>query len=207
MLAALQDSGLIINGKRRSSYAISNRVRRLASLSLDDEAIAVFSRTVLQDLCETVGETCYVCRIKGDFVESIAVSSPDESWAGFVLPGKKLEPHAAAGAKAIMAFQPDDVVSAALSRDRIAFTSFTRTKIPEILDEYRIVREEGFATCIKEISPELAACSVPVITRGNEVQFSVGALGPYSRMHGKIDGEMKGKLHRVAAALAALLDG
>ena len=207
LLIALQKSDLVaaVTHAGRPRFQLTPRVKRLAYLSVDSDAVASLTRSALDDLSKRLGETCYMCRLEQATVRSIAIASPDSTWRGFVLPGSELQSYATAGAKAIMAFQSSDVIERALSDDIKAFTRYTKTDRARILKEYEEIRASRFATCIKEVEEELAAFAVPIELQMLGVQYSIGVLGPYSRIVKMIDGAARQDLSRTATAIEVLL--
>jgi DNA-binding IclR family transcriptional regulator len=207
LLVALQRSDLVaLKNSGKPKFMLAPRVKRLSYLSVDSGAIASFTETLLNDFSKRFGETCYLCRLEGATVRSIAISSPDATWRGYVLPGKELQSHATAGAKAIMAFQSPEIIDRALDIGVPAFTRFTKTNREQILQEYALIRESRFATCIKEVEEELAAFAVPVELKSVGVQYSVGMLGPYSRIAAMIEGAPRQELQRLAEAVQVILE-
>ena len=206
LLAAMQRSDLVqLSNNGRPKYALTPRVRRLAYLGIDSEAVASFTASLLNDFSKRYGETCYLCRLEETTVKSIAIASPETTWRGYVLPGKILQPHATAGGKAIMAFQNDDVIKQALAEGTPALTAWTKTDPKAILKEYAEVRKNRFATCLKEVEAELAAFAIPIDIEGRGVQYCVGVLGPYSRISRMITGQPRQALQQLADAIKVVL--
>lgn len=206
LLLAMQRSDLVMaTSGGRPKFLLTRRVKRLAYLSIDNDAVASFTETLLQDFSKRLGETCYLCRLEGTTVRSIAIASPDATWRGYVLPGKELQSYATAGAKAIMAFQSEELIDRALAAGMPALTRYTKTNRAAILEEYAAIRQARFATCIKEIEEELAAFAVPIELKMIGIQYSVGVLGPYSRIAGMIEGPQRQDLFRLAEAIEVTL--
>jgi DNA-binding IclR family transcriptional regulator len=134
------------------------------------------------------------------------MEAPEIRWRGFILPGKNMAPHAAASAKAILAFQSDTVIEAALSEELPQFTSNTTTKRTQILQDYEQVKQQGYATCIGEIDELLAAVAVPIRIPHLGVIYSLGLTGPLKRLVSKdlklLAGTMTVYAERIAESLA-----
>lgn len=206
LLAAMQRSGLVqLTNNGRPKYFLTQRVRRLAYLGIHSEAVASLTGSLLNDFSEQYGETCYLCRLEGITVRSIAIASPEATWRGYVLPGKILQPHATAAGKAIMAFQSPDVIDRALAEGTPALTAWTKTDRRAILKNYAEIRKNRFATCLKEVEAELAAFAIPIEIESLGVQYSVGVLGPYSRISRMITGEPRSALQQLAEAIRVVL--
>lgn len=183
LLANMQAAKLIdVTSGRNQKYVLAERIRRIAVLAIDDGLVRSLTSDLLKRLCAEVGETTYLARLQGSTVHSVAMESPDTPWRGFVLPGKILQPHATASGKAIMAFQPKEVVENALGTKLERFTLKTlRTRV-HIESEYARIRERGYATCLAEVDENLAAIAVPVDIVGVGVQYSLGLVGPLKRI-------------------------
>ncbi|HJV82072.1 IclR family transcriptional regulator [Noviherbaspirillum sp.] len=165
-----------------SVYAAGRRLRRLAIMSAETEWVEAVVGPYLRELTADTGETSYITKMEGDTVRSIAMEAPDTPWRGFVIPGRSMHPHAAASAKAILAFQDVATIERALSGTLEKLTSKTNTSKAKVKEEYEQIRQTGFATCVGEIDEGLAAVAVPVFLRGSEVVFSLGITGPLNRI-------------------------
>ncbi|WP_192886516.1 IclR family transcriptional regulator [Agrobacterium sp. LAD9] len=206
LLSAMQRTDLVTVGSgTRPRYILSARVQRLGRLAVDSDVVATLAKPLLQDFSSKVGETCYLCRLDGTSIESIAISSPNDTWTGYVLPGKILQPHATAAGKAIMAYQPAETIDATIRGGLPALSSQTITDPEILLQEYARIRVQGYATCIQEVVPELSAFAVPIDVDGIGVRYSVGVLGPHSRIIRFIDGGLPQGLDVLAKALTMIV--
>lgn len=205
LLAGLQKSQLVSLAGSGSTYVLAERMRRLALLSVDESFVATFTGALLRDLSAEIGETCYVARLEGVQVRSIAMESPDAPWRGFVLPGKAMQPNATACSKAILAFQDDETVERALAGRIIRLTEHTKTRPAAIKAELARVRELGYATCIGEVDEALAAVAVPVDVPPLGVAYSLGVVGPLPRITRLIADDIPARLKSSAQAIAAVL--
>ncbi|CAB3813371.1 IclR family transcriptional regulator [Achromobacter sp. K91] len=206
LLGTMQDSQLV--DLAASTYVLGARVKRLAYASADTEWIGAVVRPHLADLAAETDETCYLAKLhSGHQVSSVLMEAPDTPWRGFVLPGKGMAPHAAASAKAILAFQAPKVIDAALAEPLPRLTAHTCVDSRRIRDEYAQVRQQGYATCIGEIDEGLAALGVPVHLPHLGVIYSLGVTGPLQRLKSKnleaLAAIMQRYAERVAHALAA----
>lgn len=180
LLNAMQDARLV--ELKRSRYFMGDRIRRLIFLSADLQWMDALIRPSLHDLAEKIGDTCYLGKLDGNRVVSVMMESPKSSWRGYVVQGRNFPPHAGAGAKAILAYQPAEVVDEVLGDRLPVLTRFTKTSPDEVRAEYETIRETGFAVCMGEIEEELVGVAVPVKVEGLGVAYSLGMTGPRSRM-------------------------
>lgn len=205
LLSTMQKSQLIVVNAATGMYMLGDRVRRLAQLSAADGFIEALTASFLQRLVADTGETCYIARLEGTAVRVVAMESPNAPWRGFVLPGKVMHPHATACAKAILAFQPADLIRQALATDLPALTRHTLTLPQDILAELQTVRQQGYATCIGEIDEGLAAAAVPVSVTLAGVIYAVGIVGPLPRIRELIDHDIIATLKSVAHSISVFL--
>lgn len=206
LLSAMQRTNLVtMAGGTRPRYTISTRVQRLGRMAIDPDVVATLAKPLLQDFSETVGETCYLCRLDGTVIHSIAISSPEVTWTGYVLPGKTLQPHATAAGKAIMAYQPEDFIESVVKAGLPRLSSRTITDYDQLLEEYANVRDRGIATCVQEVVPELSAFAVPIHVDGIGIRYSIGVLGPHSTIEKFLGAGLPPGLSGLAKALALII--
>jgi DNA-binding IclR family transcriptional regulator len=205
LLATMQKSSLVALGSGGSTYVLADRVRRLAHLSAGTEFIEQMTISHLQQLSADTGETCYIARLEGTRVRTIMMESPDTPWRGFVLPGKIMHPHATASAKAVLAFQSDELVEQALGGDLPRLTARTKINREDVKKEYAQVRRNGFATCIGEVDEGLAAAAVPIAVEPAGVIYALGIVGPLPRITSLINDGLVARLQTVSGAISTFL--
>lgn len=205
LLASMREAQLVdVTGGRNQNYVVAERVRRLATLALSDALVQSLALGVLRRLSAEVGETSYIARLVGTSIRSVAMESPDVPWRGYVLPGKILLPHATASGKAIMAYQPSEIIENALSGKLEKPTMKTMNKT-ETKRDYSLIRDRGYATCIGEVNENLAATAVPVFIDEVGVQFSLGIVGPLERITKLLAADVPSRLKNHAKSLSSAL--
>ena len=205
LLVAMQKSKLVVVNGNSGTYMLADRVRRLAQLSAGTDFIKAMTSSHLQQLVLETGETCYIARLEGTSVRTIVMESPNAPWRGFVLPGKIMYPHATASAKAILAFQSNEVIDQALSGDLPKLTKYTKTNRKEIKEELSRVRSNGFSTCIREVDEGLAAIAVPINVEAANIIYGLGIVGPLPRITSLMDADIASRLKTMSVAISALL--
>ena len=128
----------------------------------DTAWLTISAQPILDRLANEIADTCYLARLVGHEVISVAWATPNDGLRGYVVPGHTLAPHVAASAKAILAFQPQALADEALSGPLPKLTAKTKTKRKDINEDYRAVRENGYATCWDEMEIGLGAIAVPI---------------------------------------------
>jgi len=205
LLSGLIRAGLVEGGGRRGAYRLGDRLVRLMHNSATDGWISALARPHLEALSARVGETSYLCRIVGHRIRVVASEAPAAQWRSYVMPDIEMAPHAAASAKAILAFQDEAIVGKALAGPLPRLTAYTVTDPHSARRTYAEVRAQGYATCVSEIDEGLGALGVPVSEPGGRVLYSVGLTGPVQRIMGAGIEERIAGLRDAAAALSATL--
>lgn len=183
LLQNLQHAGLVVSsGSKRRDYRLGKRLLRLLHAGSDTAWLTISVQPILDKLANEIADTCYLARLVGHEVVSVAWAAPRDGLRGYVIPGHTLAPHVAASAKAILAFQPQTIVDKALSGPLPKLTPKTKAKRKDIDKDYRTVRENGYATCWDEMEIGLGAIAVPIHLRNIGVIYSFGTAGLIDRL-------------------------
>ena len=182
ILQGLLDANLImVRPGRNKEYVVGPRLFRLLHAGIGDSWLHIAAQPVLDGLVQELNETCFVTQLVGKKVISIAWAVPESGLRNKVYPGDVMPPHAAASAKAILAYQADALVPHILAvRER--FTRQTKTELARIKEEYVRVRRDGFAMCWGEMDEGLGAIACPVEVEGLGVQYAVAVTGLTKRL-------------------------
>ena len=183
LLQNLQHAGLVASsGSKRKDYRLGKRLLRLLHAGSDTAWLTISAQPILDRLANEIADTCYLARLVGHEVVSVAWATPSDGLRGYVVPGHTLAPHVAASAKAILAFQPQALADKALSGPLPKLTAKTKTKRKDIDEDYRAVRENGYATCWDEMEVGLGAIAVPIHLPDIGVIYSLGTAGLIDRL-------------------------
>jgi DNA-binding IclR family transcriptional regulator len=201
ILQGLLDANLImVRPGRSKEYVVGPRLFRLLHAGIGDGWLQMAAQPVLDQLVEVLNETCFVTQLVGKKVISIAWTVPESGLTKKVYPGDVMPPHAAASAKAILAYQSDAFVPHILgTRER--FTQRTKTELARIKEEYVRVRRDGFAMCWGEMDEGLGAIACPIAVEGLGVQYAVAVTGVTKRLERRPITEVVALLKRAAVEL------
>jgi len=205
LLKGLVKAGLAKESVGGRAYDLGDRLTRLVHATVGDDWLATLASPHLRQLTDASGETCYLTRLVGGRVVVAVSQSPDVRWRGYVQPGIEMPIHAAASAKAIMAYQDKTVVAQAMAQPLPLVTVNTRNDRAWIEAELQAVHDRGYATCIGEIDEGLAAISVPVLLPDGMVLHAVAMTGPLQRIMNERLPERIDALNATGAALAKAL--
>lgn len=206
LLQNLQRSELITSsGGTRKEYRLGERLLRLLHAGSDAGWLSISVQPVLDKLADELADTCYLARLIGHKVVSVAWAPPNGGLRGYVVPGHALAPHVAASAKAILAFQSQDLVDKALAEPLAKLTAKTKTRRKAIDQDYHAVREAGYATCWDEMEVGMGAIAVPIRVPGVGVMYSLGVAGLIDRLKRRPVAETIKRLHSAAEPIARTL--
>jgi DNA-binding IclR family transcriptional regulator len=206
LVAGLADAGLVTTrGHGRKAYVTGPRLMRLLHSNLQTSRLQQLVAPALARLVNDFQETAYLAQLTGMKVRSVAMAVPDREWHGHVYPGNEMPVHASASAKAIFAFQSQDVIERALQVPLRRFTRFTEIDIKAVRRELNVVRDKAYAVCREEIDLGVVAYATPIELPETGVIYSVGVVGPVGRMGEFSDAEVARGLRNVADELSAVL--
>lgn len=206
LLQNLQKSGLVETASAgRKDYRLGGRLLRLLHAGSDDAWLQVTVQPALDKLANDLAETCFLTQLIGHRVVSIAYAVPTKGLQGYVVPGHVMPPHAAASAKAILAFQPKAVIDKALAGRLPRLAAKTLTSRAAVEREYAAVRSAGYATCFNEMEMGVGAFAVPIPIPELGVIYSLGASGLIDRLKRQAKSDLVGKMNGVGEFLSRTL--
>jgi DNA-binding IclR family transcriptional regulator len=183
LLQNLQRANLVLaTGSKRKDYRLGQRLLRLLHAGSDSVWLTITVQPILNELADRFGDTCYLARLAGHKVMSIAWAAPSNGLRGYIVPGHILSPHVSAAAKAILAFQPSALTDKALAGPLPKMTPETRTERGEVEAAYAEVARRGYATCWNEMELGLGAIAIPIPLPDVGVIYSLGTAGLVDRL-------------------------
>lgn len=184
VLQTLRNTALVVpSGKANKEYVLAPRLLRLLHAGADDGWLSIAMQPILDRLAQELNETCFVARLVGRQIVSIAWAVPEAGLQSNVVPGDVMPPHASASAKAILAFQSDALVDEILAGSRLqSLTPKTKVKPAVIKADYARVRSLRYATCWQEMEMGLGAVACPIEVAGVGVVYAIAVTGLADRL-------------------------
>lgn len=205
LLRNLVETRLVAPGREhKKSYTVGPRMTRLLQFGIKESALKLNVEPVLKDLARELDETAYLARITGNSICPTLIVFPDSDMRGYVHPGSTMVVHAAASAKAILAYQSDATLKQFLAGSFHAYTARTLTSLSAVMEELGQVRQQGHAICDQEIGEGIVAHACPVIVN-DEVVYSVSVIGPADRLGKRPLDEVIRQLRDAAKRLSDIL--
>ena len=208
LLRGLTDVGALTEGPG-GTYRLGPRLLGMLYAGASEDWIQGLTQPLLRELADETGETCYIARLVETRIQSVAIVTPENAVRGYVVPGRELWPHAAASAKAILAFQIEPVIAAVLASGLPRLTSRTQTDRTALLKELAAIRQSGIASCIGEDVDGFAGIACPIPIDGVEVTYSLAITGTIDslieRNRARYESLLVPLARRIAAAMGIRL--
>lgn len=141
------------------------------------------ARPHLERLCEQSGETVQLYSLQGSHALVLDCVTPAASSFLQVLPGSRMEIHASAFSKAVLAFLPEEEARRRLPRKLSALTPHTVTDRKELISELARIRESGLAYDWEGYMLGLCCVGAPVFDVNGEAVAGIGVSRFVSVLH------------------------
>lgn len=182
LVQTLQEQGMIEDPSGDGRYVIGERLIRIALLGKSDVDVRRVAAPLLKGAATTFNETVFLARFRDSKVEIIHVETPEDPARAFIHPGIGERPlHACSCSKAIAAFAEDQFKEVILNGSLQTFTEHTKVTRADLVAEFDVIRQQGFADCDQEIDVGISSVAAPVTIGNIGATFSVGAVGPVRR--------------------------
>lgn len=189
ILLALGEHALVEHDRETKRYRLGLALVRLSYHVLDNYSIRTLARSQLVALRDRWQESFFFSELVDGHVICLDVVHPNQAHVTglYIRLGRQMPLHSSASAKAILAYQPLEVLEDMLARQPFtAFTPFTITSVPKYTRSLREVRSHGYAVCDQETQLGVVAVSVPVRDANDSVMASLTVLGTSERMNSEL---------------------
>lgn len=207
LLGVLEARGWASRSPSTKRYTVGPEARRLATSTVpgDEHAPAL---APLVEAGRATGETVFMTRMVDERIVCVALVEAVHPLRLFVRHGQEMPMHAAASARAILAFHDLDLVERLLTATpRQAFTPATMREVNRVIDHLDVVRQRGFDVSVDELDDGVWAFGAPVFDELGRVEAAVTLAAAASRMEGertRIDAAAT--IVRTAESLSASID-
>lgn len=159
----------------KGRFVVGNRLKRITETDLSDQVLLDTIAPVLRDAADDHGATFFLSRLRGHAVEIVHVETPDTG-VSFLHPGLGKRPlHACSCSKAVAAFSPQ--VAKTVAGRLKAYTEFTLTDHDDLVAEFGLIRQRGYAECVEELERGMCSVAAPLGPSQLAPTMSIGATG------------------------------
>jgi DNA-binding IclR family transcriptional regulator len=189
ILIILKKRGFVVQDDATRLYRLgpsTAQLGRAVKQSLSGRLVAL-AKPYLDCLRDKVGETVHLEVLTGGriFLSYSATGIRQVTVTPRV--GDQMAINANAGAKAIMAFSPQETVQKGLAGPLTKFTTRTRTDTDAIWKEFAEIRAIGFAYDKGEYDEDVHAVAAPIFNHEDRVVAAVVIIAPSFRMSSSIE--------------------
>lgn len=183
-------------------YALGPRLIRLGETA--SRALGSWARPYLAELTEAVGETSNMAVLDGEQVVYVAQVPSQHSMRMFTEVGRRVDAHATAVGKALLAHLPEDTATQLLTRNGMRpQTERTITSVESMHEELAGIRQLGYA--LDDGEQEVGVRCYAVAVPGAPSNTALSISGPESRMTRVSTNDVVPLMQRLARELAAEL--
>lgn len=181
-------------------YALGPGLIRLGETA--SRALGTWARPYLAQLTEATGETSNMAVLDADQIVYVAQVPSQHSMRMFTEVGRRVDAHATAVGKAVLATLPTDPVHQLLSRIRMrSHTERTVTTVDDMWTELSQVQHQGYA--VDDGEQEVGVRCYAVALPNTPARAAISISGPESRMARIAAEEVIPLMQRLAQELAA----
>ncbi len=189
ILITLKKRGFVVQDEATRRYRLGPSTAllgRAVKQSLSGRLVAL-AKPYLDSLRDKVGETVHLEVLTGGRI-FLSYSAPGIRQVT-VTPrvGDQMAINANAGAKAILAFSPQEIIEKGLAGKLEKFTSKTAIAPEKIRQEYADIRKSGFAYDKEEYDEDVHAVAAPIFNHEDRVVAAVVIIAPMFRMSSSIE--------------------
>jgi IclR family acetate operon transcriptional repressor len=207
LLAALIDSGYVIQDRRMGHYRVSHKVLDLAhGLRLWTARPVAVVHPHLEAIRDATRETANFAVLEQLTVVYVDQAESPNAVGMFTRIGRRAHAHAAATGKAMLARLPrSSLEPLAASEPFPRLTPHTITTASGLRAELEGIRRRGYALDLEEYEEGVACIAVPIVDSSGEVHGAISVSAPAPRLRRLERDEVAELLAGHAAACAAEL--
>jgi IclR family acetate operon transcriptional repressor len=198
LLATLAERRYVAQNPETGRYVLGYKVLELAGYARQGVSyLRSLARPHLEEICRAIGETTKLVVLDDVSIVYIDKVDGDRSVRGFARIGQSLPAHVAASGKAILSFQPSDVVAAVVAGEDFGkkLTARTIATAEEFERELSRIRRRGYSVDTEEHEEGVICVAAPILDHSALAVAAISMSGPAERVR-KADPDAIGELMR-----------
>lgn len=178
----LRTAGLMEQECERDKYRLGIKLFELGTVVLNSMDLYREARSFIEALTSVSGEIVYLCVFDGMRATIIKRTEPDRDRTNTIVTMEASPAHCTASGKAVLAFQPDSVITRVLAMGLNRYTPRTIVDPKALLAELVGVRKKGYAIDDEELAPGIRCVGAPIRNASARVFASLSISGPTHRL-------------------------
>ena len=204
LLSILHEHGFVRRGLSARKYTLGSSALDIGKAAYKHIAfhLVTIAESYLKNLRDTVKESALLEVMAGDSTILIYRANGPSTVGVLLRVGTKLPLHVSAGAKAILAFSPPEIVESILKKKLTRFTPKTITNPKVLKKNLKEIGHRGVAFCHGEYDLDVNAIGAPIFDHKKKPVAAVVITMPVYRAKYQNQSEMISLLKGVAANIS-----
>lgn len=209
LLSTMEKFGLIERNEETERYRLGLGLHHLGMRAMESRTLRSESHRLLLEMARRSQESVSLAVPSAVGVICLDRVDPPNSVITVRTPvGARFPAHCTASGKAVLAYMPEDAIEEVLRTNGLMrYTSFTRTRMSDVLQELERTRQRGYAVDGQELERGLSGVAAPVFGSNCQIQAAVGIAGPTMRFRGKELAQKITLVREIATRLSVSLGG
>lgn len=205
ILATLRGAGIVEQEGDRDLYRLGLKLFELGSMVLANMELHREALPFIEEFSRESGETVHLGVFDGSQVVSIEKMDSPRGLASQVTIGKGAPAYCTAVGKALLAFQPENVLDHVCRLGLKRYTPQTIADPKGLRKEIERIRASGYAVDDREHQPDVRCVAAPIRNYTGNVIASMSVSGPATRIPKERIPALAARVREVAAKLSARL--
>jgi DNA-binding IclR family transcriptional regulator len=189
ILKTLESASYVSRHSPTGRYKLSIKIWELGSRVISRLDLKREALEPMENLSRLTRETVHLSVLDGFEVVYIDKIDSPEPIRAYSVVGGRAPAYAVATGKALLAFQPAEVIDKA-AQNLIPFTENTMRNAKELSAELTRVRAQGYAVNVGEWRSSVSGIAAPIYGASGNVEAAIGISGPAARMKSRRMKEM-----------------
>jgi IclR family transcriptional regulator, KDG regulon repressor len=201
LAGTLAHRGFLVSDET-GAYRTGPKVFALSRVFERHHGILPLVRPLLREIALRTGESATLYVREGLERAVLAREEGTHSIRQAISEGQRMELHAGAAGKVILAYSPPELVETVLSKTGLPRrTATTITSKPRLMQELKTIRACGYGVSFGERAADAVAVAVPVLGYEDELVGALAVAGPVSRFTPEVRQAHAKRLQAVASKL------
>jgi len=181
ILCTFEQRGIVSRSDTGGHYRLGLRLVELANVVLANMDLRQVARPVMERLVRETGEAAFLTVVSEG--ESVCIEKVDslQPLRSMLTIGDRSPLHAGASNKLLLAYLSTDTVDELIASGLEPITPRTITDATRLREDLAKIREQGWAYTVGELTPDVAAISVPLRDSNGTVVAALSIAGLASR--------------------------
>ncbi len=181
LLTTLERRGFLAQANHRGRFRLGLKLVELGNVVLADMDLRQATHPILARLARETGESAFLTVLSGD--ESVCIDkidSPRPVRVSLTI-GGRYPLYAGASNKILLAHLSPDTIDGFIARGLAPITPHTITDPARLKEDLAMIRRQGWAHTVGELTPDVAAVAVPLWDNNSTIVAALSIAGLASR--------------------------